>query len=300
MEQHFARAFGLPMNVTISSCVSSSNSTPTNATTNSAVSLLAPGDNSQEIFGQYSSYIAVGIVFAAAILSGVAGVVQKLAHRNSRGRQFCPRPLRGKSCALMVVGITLTIIAMALDLAALMFGNITLVAPLGTLKLVVIAILSAMCYRQTLHVEDWLIILGILTGCALTVYFSVPRTCIFTLSDIEALYTRLGVIIYASIVGAIIVGVLLFLAIVRQIEKRHGTDSARYRALKVAHRNAYPLCAGMVGAQSVLFAKALVEIITDYTIVPAGYVFHHRCTPHVECEPHWLQFQVSLSCLTLY
>ena len=28
----------------------------------------------------------------------------------------------------------------------------------------------------------------------------------------------------------------------------------------------------MVGAQGVLFAKALVEIITDYAMVPAGYV----------------------------
>jgi hypothetical protein len=53
-------------------------------------------------------------------------------------------------------------------------------------------------------------------------------TCVHYLRDnLVHRYTRIGVIAYASVVGCLVVGVLIFLACVHQIEKRHGTDSAR-------------------------------------------------------------------------
>ena len=237
--------------------------------------LYIPGDDSQEVFGPYSSYISLGIVLVAALLSGIGAVVQSKAHEDSSGRKYCPRPLTKKSCSLMTLGIIITIIAAGLDLAALMFGNITLVVPLGSLKLVVSVLFGAACKKRKVTLLDGLFVVLILVGCGLSFYFSVPRTCIFTLADLQDLYTRIGVIAYASCVGALIVGVLLFLGCVRQIEKRHGTDSLRYSSLRRSHQYSYPLAAGMLGAQGVLFGKALVEIITDYTLGLSECVANH-------------------------
>ena len=148
-----------------------------------------PGTGSTEVFGPYSSYIAVGIVVAAAVLSGAGGVMQKLAHRrSSKPSACCPRPLTGSTCCLMTTGTALAVLAALLDLAALMFGNITLVVPLGSLKLVVTAVLSATCFGHHMQWWDALWLACLVVGCGLAVYFSVPRVCIFTLQDLRDLY----------------------------------------------------------------------------------------------------------------
>lgn len=74
-------------------------------------------------------------------------------------------------------------------------------------------------------------------------------------------FTRWDFILYALVMS--IYGGLLYLAIqkIERIEREEGVHSPRYLHYRALHRFAYPSLSGTVGAQSVLFAKAFVELL---------------------------------------
>lgn len=223
-------------------------------------------DVSYEIFGPNSPYVSIGFVLLAVVFSVLGGILQQLARRGSRNRSYCPRPLSKHKCILMTTGLFSTILAVFLDLSALIFGNITLVAPLGVLKRVFMVLVEASYHKEKISPLNWLCTACLLTGCGGAVYFSVPRNCIFSLPDLRELFLRSDVEIYTASV-AVLVGVTLVLHLIfTNCEKRNGTDSRMYRNVLPIHRNLYPFAAGMFGAQGVLFGKALVEIITNYIV----------------------------------
>ena len=58
---------------------------------------------------------------------------------------------------------------------------------------------------------DGLYMLLIVVGCALTIYFSVPKTCIFTLSDLREMFLWPAVIAYAATVAVVMLTALIMI-----------------------------------------------------------------------------------------
>ncbi len=76
-------------------------------------------------------------------------------------------------------------------------------------------------------------------------------------------FARWDFVLYALVVSGY--SGLLYMSIqkIERIEREDGVHSSRYAHYRALHRFAYPALSGTVGAQSVLFAKCVVELLAN-------------------------------------
>ena len=76
-----------------------------------------------------------------------------------------------------------------------------------------------------------------------------------TIDELFYLYTRPQFYVYMPLVF-ITIGVMLFaINAVERIQRNFGVNSAQYRTVAKFHRFSYAAISGIIGAQSILFAK---------------------------------------------
>lgn len=161
------------------------------------------------------------------------------------------------------VGLGLVFFGSLADFAALSFGPQSLVAPLGSLTLVSNVIFAPLLLRETIGHWDVLATVLIVVGSSVAVMFGSHESVTFTCLQLFTFFTRWSFILYATIM-TIYIGVLyMFIQKIEKIEKDEGVHSPRYLHYRGLHRFAYPSLSGTVGAQSVLFAKAFVSLLTN-------------------------------------
>jgi uncharacterized integral membrane protein len=78
--------------------------------------------------------------------------------------------------------------------------------------------------------------------------------------ELFGFFARWEFVLYAIVVAVFITVLYLAIARIEIIEREDGITSTKYLQYKALHRFAYPALSGTVGAQSVLFAKCVVEL----------------------------------------
>jgi hypothetical protein len=109
----------------------------------------------------------------------------------------------------------------------------------------------------------------IIGGCFVTVLFADHSTDEFTPSELFGLFANRGYQVYCVIVAVMIVGLRSY---IHEGEKLD-IESTEYEEMRKYMRFAYPASAGVVGAQSVLFAKCTVELLTANFVFKSGNMF---------------------------
>ena len=102
----------------------------------------------------------------------------------------------------------------------------------------------------------------IVAGCVVAVAFASHSDPTYTLEILFGLYATLTFGLYASLVTVCASIVMIVVWYIERVEKRNGTPSPEYQWWFRIHRFAYPCVSGIIGAQSILFAKTLVELLT--------------------------------------
>jgi magnesium transporter len=172
-------------------------------------------------------------------------------------------PPPGASCPCLRAGF-LGIVGGALcDFAALGFGAQSIVAPLGSISVVANVVIAPMLLGERPTRRDLYATALIVAGCAVAVSFASHKDHLYMPQELLSMYRR--VTFYGYIVP-IVVGVIAWLIFIRWIERKratYGESSPQYRRFAKFHRFSYPALSGIAGAQSVLFAKTCVELVTD-------------------------------------
>lgn len=97
-----------------------------------------------------------------------------------------------------------------------------------------------------------------------------------TITQLFNAYLRVPFATYASLTATYIVVVYMFVAQMERIEAVDGANAPTYTRYERLLRFAYPSLAGTAGAQSVLFAKCTIELVSNST--SDGAMFLHYQT----------------------
>jgi len=149
------------------------------------------------------------------------------------------------------------------DFAALGFGAQSVVAPLGSLTLV-----ANMFFAQYFHKEipsqmDILATGIIFIGCVLSVAFATHKNEICDIESLLALYQKPRFAIYGLTILVLLTCAYLSVRYIENVVSMYGKRSSKYQKVFRYHRFLYTFLSGVVGAQSVLFAKSLIELVVS-------------------------------------
>ncbi|RYG42616.1 hypothetical protein EON68_01615, partial [archaeon] len=214
---------------------------------------------------KYAWVVAVVIACAASTISNFGMNLQKLA-LTYRAAGNVRRPVY---MALWVLGFVGIVGGAGCDFAALAFGAQSIVAPLGSWTLVANSVIAPAFLGERITRRDLLATALIIAGCTLSVATASHKDEIYTTEQLFSLYATLTFGLYIASVIFIVATILLTVRYVERLEQRYGSTSAAYLWWFKFHRFSYSCLSGVIGAQSVLFAKTVVELVT-------GTIVHHE------------------------
>lgn len=191
--------------------------------------------------------LAVGFSF----FNSIALNLQKLSlNRHGEDVMVLKQPL-------WVMGFLLLLTGSIMDFVAFGLAPASLLAPLAALSLVW-NMLSAPCFlNERLDLYQILSTLVIFAGAVVTVVFSSHTSPLYTLEGLKALYLRKAMIIYSAVFPTLAAAHVITIELIEMQPK----ERRQYGTLKRLHMIGYAGTAGLVGGQSIIFAKSTMEIL---------------------------------------
>ncbi len=178
-------------------------------------------------------------------------------HGDNDGKAFNESHFR----SMWVLGFACIVVGSLFDFAALAFGAQSIVAPLGSTSLVANMIFAQQMLGESLTRKDLTATAVIFAGCVLSVTFASHDNDCYTIDTLLALYSKPRFGFYAS---AVLLALFLGIMAVRHMEtvaRTYGYNSEEYAQFYKYHRFSYTFLSGLAGAQSILFAKSLDELL---------------------------------------
>lgn len=204
-------------------------------------------------------YIGVILATFASFISNLGLNLQKLLHLQNQGKSADIRDNYHRF-GLWWLGLSLIVLGAIADFLALTFAPQSLVAPLGSLTLVSNIILSPIILKEVITSWDIFATLTIVLGCIISVAFASHADKVYPNDELFSFYLQWPFLVYAALVISFMVICFIAMKHYEAIER----DRIRYTPLEESwHRLTYPAISGTIGAQSVLFAKCLVEMVVN-------------------------------------
>jgi uncharacterized membrane protein len=210
-------------------------------------------NNNPASFDSSSWIIAVGLAIFAAICNNIGVNIQKLAWTRKQ-RHVDNYQL------WWLLGMLLIALASVFDFTALAFGPQSVIAPLGALTMVCNAYIAPAMHGEKLSRLVFISTVIIVAGCAISVMAASHDNIICTIDTLFALYWTKRFYIYAFIFFAIVISTLLFLRRADRLSMDKSLSN-EYARVYAVHRIGYAFLSGLFGAQSVLFARTVSEMI---------------------------------------
>ena len=161
------------------------------------------------------------------------------------------------------LGMVMIVLASFCDFAALAFGPQSVIAPLGSLTMVANAFIAPWMHGEKLHKQVLMSTAIIILGCAIAVATASHANEICDIDKLFALYSTPRFIAYAVVLILILVAGSMAIKRCEQLLEECGPDSPEYQAVFKFHRVSYAGLSGICGAQSVLFAKSVDELLVS-------------------------------------
>jgi len=202
-------------------------------------------------WNQSTEWWIIGVVLAttASFVSNLGFNLQKLAHMRVKVTETY------YMSGIWITGLVLVVLASILDFIALGFATQTVIAPLGSLTLVANMLFAPIIVGEVVQSSDILSTISIIFGTALSVGFASHQDPERLLPELFALFVTWRFLGYAIVIIITIIGMWGTITI---IEKNHTNNSEPLR------RFLYASLAGTIGAQNVLFAKCLAELMINW------------------------------------
>jgi multidrug transporter EmrE-like cation transporter len=174
--------------------------------------------------------------------------------RKGEDRAYICQPFWG-------IGLVLVITGSLGDFAALGFAAQSLAVPVGALTMVANVIFAHFWLGENLSRRDMLATLMVTIGVVLTAAFGDKSAQCFTMEDLLSLYLEPTFLGYLALLMPLIMGLYFLAKRADAVLKINGAASEEYSAWKKIHPLLYPVLSGFWGAQSVLFAKSIAEMV---------------------------------------
>ena len=171
-----------------------------------------------------------------------------------------------------ISGLLLQIIGALFDFGALAFAPQSVVAPLGSLTLVINVFLAPIMHKEKATCKTMIATCIIILGCVITVIFSAKEDSFSSLNDVFNLYRSNAFYFYSVITGSYVVFLWLMIQYMVYLSKAY-KDRYRQDYFKT-HRFCIASLSGTMGAQNMLFAKAFSTLLV-LTIQGKGMMFIH-------------------------
>ncbi len=167
-------------------------------------------------------------------------------------------------------GLFLVIFGSVADLAALIFAPQSLVAPLGSFTLVSNIIYAPLLLGEGIDKLSIGATAVIIVGSVVAVIYAPHKDVPYTTSQIFGLFGDVGYILYTMAIISLFVALMYLSRRCEIVESRDGKGSSAYAKVRVYHQFSYPAASGIVGAQSVMFAKCASRVAESAGIICLG------------------------------
>lgn len=243
----------------------------------------------------------IGVILAAvaSVISNLGLNLQKLCHLRNLGKSETIRRNYAKQ-RLWLFGLSLIIFGSFADFTALGFGAQSIIAPLGSLTLVSNVFFAPCLLKEVVRCRDYCATFTIIVGSSLSVAFASKKDTIYgyvvgfamlccgmfvvccfgvcillicfvflnfyrctgRLKQLFGFYERISFFVYAMTVIIVMLILRWYINYMERIQKE-GENSKKYLDNVKYFRFSYAAVSGIVGAQSVLFAKCFSELLIN-------------------------------------
>lgn len=169
--------------------------------------------------------------------------------------------------AIWVLGFLGIVVGAIGDFSALSLASQSVVAPLGSWTLAANMVVAPLIVGEKPAQREVLATLVIIAGCALSVLFANHKTTIYSTQYLLHLYVTPKGSLYFGVVAGVIVVSLLVIRYAERLEVLRGEDErTAHKWYTAAPVIGYPFISGVAGAQTVVCAKSVVEMLTDLLV----------------------------------
>ncbi|RLN46213.1 hypothetical protein BBJ29_004721 [Phytophthora kernoviae] len=195
---------------------------------------------------------------------------------------------------LWVIGFLLVVGGSTLDFVALGFLPQSLATPVGGSTMVANVAFASLFLKEKFTRSDAIGTALVLTGIIVVAMFAEKESACYTVHELVALYREPLFAVYATLIGLACIALYLLSRKMERVLKEKGKSSPEYKRFSKLHPVSYPALSGLFGAQSVLFAKSMAELIKttfegDNQFVTFGaYAITFSMLVCVFLQIHWL------------
>ncbi|GMF27286.1 unnamed protein product [Phytophthora lilii] len=195
---------------------------------------------------------------------------------------------------LWVIGLLLVVGGSALDFVALGFLPQSLATPVGGSTMVANVVFASLFLKEKFTKSDAIGTALVLIGIIVVAIFAEKESACYTVHELVALYREPLFAVYATLMGLSCVVLFLLTRRMERLLKQKGRSSPEYKRYAKLHSVSYPALSGIFGAQSVLFAKSMAELMKttiegDNQFVTFGaYAITFSMLTCVFMQIHWL------------
>ncbi|KAF1772976.1 Magnesium transporter NIPA [Phytophthora cactorum] len=239
-------------------------------------------------------YVGVILAVVGSICTNMGVNLQKFSFmREAKGRTVGDK--RGYfRQPLWVIGLLLVVGGSILDFVALGFMPQSLATPVGGSTMVANVAFASLFLKEKFTKSDAIGTALVLLGIIVVAIFAEKESACYTVHELIALYREPLFAVYATLMC---VSCLILFLLTRKMEntlKHKGRTSPEYMRFRKLHPVSYPALSGIFGAQSVLFAKSMAELMKttiegDNQFVTFGpYAITFSMLSCVFLQIHWL------------
>ncbi|KAF0684772.1 Aste57867_23287 [Aphanomyces stellatus] len=227
--------------------------------------------------GAWVAGFTISVAFSFFSSVGINLQKKALKKNEQTAQENGTKPLSPFRLPLWTLGFCLIVAGSLLDFVAFGLAPQSLLAPLAALTLVWNMMLAPCFNKERLSQKDIWATLIIFLGATLAVVFANHNSPSYTLDDLKHLYRNSLTVVYFIVVAVLM---LLHYIMIKAVEHLN-LSSHRHRIINVGNPNvwstvrlvAYAGLGGLMGGQSVLFAKSTVELVKS--VFAGGDAFGH-------------------------
>jgi len=194
--------------------------------------------------------IGLGLAVGFSFLNAVALNIQKIS-LNSHGPDV---PVLKQP--LWILGFAILLTGSLMDFVSLGLAPASLIAPLAALSLVWNMIAAPLMLKEKLSKTQIAATMIIFVGAVVTVSFSSHASPAYSLEILKELFLRGPMSIYTIVMPGLIMLHMITIEVIEHLSAERRAS----RALSTIHMIGYAGAAGITGGQSILFAKAVMEV----------------------------------------
>ncbi|TYZ66737.1 hypothetical protein PybrP1_005649 [[Pythium] brassicae (nom. inval.)] len=183
-----------------------------------------------------------------------------------------------------------------LDFVALGFMPQSLATPVGGSTMVANVAFASLFLKEKFGRRDAMGTGLVLAGICVVAAFAEKESASYTVDELVALYQEPSFIVYCVLAALASLGVFVLVKRIEKLQHTFGTSSPKYKRFARVHPVCYPALSGIFGAQSILFAKSVAELIkttaegTNQFLKVGTYMITLSMFACIFLQIHWLAF----------